>query len=208
MPRTFVFDFAAVLFEWSPVDLVRRTMPALADGPGRAEAIVQEVFQGYGGDWAEFDRGTVEPEVLVPRIAARTGLPGDAIRALVDAIPDALAPVWPTVALVERLRRPGVPMYFLSNMPAPYADVLERRHTFVRAFDDGVFSGRVGLIKPEAAIFEMSARRFGADPAELIFLDDHPANVDAARAAGWNALHFTDAAAAEQAIRAAGWWPD
>jgi len=205
--KRFVFDFAAVLFEWQPVALLQRLLPAQAPDEAAATALAQSIFQDYRGDWAEFDRGTVTVPALVRRIAARTGLLKHAVQALVDAIPDALAPLPASVDLVVRLRRPDRPMFFLSNMPAPYADELERRHDFVRAFDDGVFSGRIGLIKPEPGIFAAAAQRFGVAPGELVFLDDHLANVDAARAAGWNALHFTGAAAAEQAIRVAGWWP-
>lgn len=203
----FVFDFARVLFDWQPTALVRRMMADLAPDDDSAAAIAGDIFQGYAGDWGDFDRGTVDATELVWRIAIRTGLPRPAVQALVDSIPDALVPKPDTVALVERLRRPAVPMFFLSNMPGPYADELDRRHAFVRAFDDGVYSARVGLVKPEPAIFALAAQRFRTAPAELVFLDDHWVNVEAAQAAGWNALHFTDAAAAELLIREAGWWP-
>ena len=100
-----------------------------------------------------------------------------------------------------------VPMFYLSNMPAPFAEHLEREHAFVRDFDDGVFSARVNLIKPDPAIFALAAKRFGLAPAELVFLEDHPANVAAAHAAGWRSLLFSDAAQCEQDLRQAGWWP-
>lgn len=205
--KRFVFDFAAVLFDWQPEVLLQRVMPAHAPDAQAASRLAQTIFQGYQGDWADFDRGTVSVAALVPRIVARTGLPASALQALVDAIPDALVPLPATVDLVARLRRPDRPMFFLSNMPAPYADALEQRHDFVRAFDDGVFSGRVGMVKPEPEIFATAAERFGAPADELVFIDDHLANVHAARSAGWNALQFTGAAAVEQAIREAGWWP-
>ena len=40
-----------------------------------------------------------------------------------------------------------------------------------------------------------------------MFLDDMAVNVDAARAAGWQALLFVNAAQAEAKLRDAGWWP-
>ena len=76
---------------------------------------------------------------------------------------------------------------------------------FDRGTHSGVFSSRVGVIKPEPAIYELAAARFGAQPDELVFLDDHLPNVLAARAMGWNVLHFSDAATAEAAMRDAGW---
>jgi HAD superfamily hydrolase (TIGR01509 family) len=65
----------------------------------------------------------------------------------------------------------------------------------------------VQLIKPEPAMFDLAARRFGVAPADLVFFDDVPGNVAAAQAAGWSAFVFTDAAQAERDLRQAGWWP-
>jgi len=203
----FVFDFGRVLFDWQPAALLQRVLPQRVVDETSAAHWVAQVFQQYGGDWGEFDRGTVTPAELVARIAARTGLGPAEVRAVVDAVPQALQPIPASVALLQRLRRPGRAMFYLSNMPAPFADHLERQHAFVRAFDDGVFSARVRLIKPEPAIFALAAARFGVPPAELLFLDDHAPNVAAARAAGWQALAFSDAAQCERDLRHAGWWP-
>ena len=65
-------------------------------------------------------------------------------------------------------------------MPAPIADHLQSSNDFMNCFIDGVFSGRVGHNKPEQAIFELAAQRFGAArPHDLLFLDDHAPNVQA-----------------------------
>lgn len=205
--RRLVFDFAGVVFNWQPLALLQQVMPHRVADTASARHWAGEIFQGYAGDWADFDRGTVEPDELVARIAARTGLGAPEVRAVVDAVPLALQPVADTVALLQRLYRPGWPMYFLSNMPASYAVHLERCNPFLAQFEDGVISARVQLIKPEPAIFELAARRFGVAPTELVFFDDLPANVAAAQAAGWQAFVFTDAAQCERDIRQTGLWP-
>jgi putative hydrolase of the HAD superfamily len=189
-----VFDFAGVLFHWRPLRLLQRELPHRAGDEDAARVLAQAIFQGYGGDWADFDRGTVEPGALVARIAARTGLPPEDVRTVVDAVPSELQPQPQTVALLDRLRARGHPLYYLSNMPEPYARHLETAHACVGWFADGVISARVGCIKPEPAIFALAERRFGAAPAELLFIDDIAANVEAARRAGWQALQFVDAA--------------
>ena len=183
-----VFDFGGVLFNWHPPSLLRRELPHRAADEASARHWVREFFQGYGGDWAEFDRGTVEPPDLVGRIARRTGLAEAEVRRVVEGVPAELQPIEGTVALLRRLRDAGRTLFFLSNMPAPYADHLEREHDFVGWFEAGLFSARVQLIKPEPAIFALAAERFGAEPAELLFIDDHGPNVEAARAAGWQAF--------------------
>jgi putative hydrolase of the HAD superfamily len=199
-----VFDFAGVLFTWHPPSLLKRELPGRATDDASAAHWAGLIFQGYGGDWAEFDRGTVSPEVLTERIAVRTGLAPAEVRRVVDGVAAELQPIDATVALLRRLCDRGHTLYFLSNMPAPYADHLEARYPFVGWFSDGLFSARVQLIKPEAAIFALAARRFGAAPGELLFFDDHRPNVDAAQHAGWVAHHFTSAAGCEAELRTLG----
>jgi putative hydrolase of the HAD superfamily len=201
----FVFDFGGVLFDWTPWQLLRREIPHVATDEARARHWAQQFFQGYDGDWADFDRGTVAVPELVQRIAVRTGLAAADVQRVVDGVPRELQPIPATVALLRRLREQGFELYFLSNMPAPFADHLEAAHAFVGWFDDGVFSARVRAAKPDAAIFELAAARFGAAPNELVFLDDHAPNVQAARAQGWNALQFRSAAQAEAELRDRGW---
>lgn len=202
-----VFDFAGVVFHWQPGALLQRLLPQHASDDASTDRLMTALFQSWGGDWAEFDRGTVEAADLVQRIARRTGLPAAEVDSVVQAIPRALQPDAATVALVHRLRARQRGVYFLSNMPAPYADHLEAAHGCDRWFDGGVFSARVQAIKPEPAIFEIAARQFQARPEELVFLDDVEKNVIAAREAGWKALQFTTAAEAEAALHRHGWWP-
>lgn len=206
-----VFDFGGVVFRWRPAQLLREALPQRIGDDATARHWAAQIFQSYQGDWRDFDLGLVAVPELVRRLAARTGLALAEVQAVVDAVPGELAPLADSVALVGRLRAAtradGRGLYYLSNMPAPVADHLERSHDFLRDFDDGVFSGRVQLAKPDAEVFHYAARRFGVAPADLVFLDDHEPNVQAARAAGWKALHFTDAARCEAALRAQGWWP-
>lgn len=204
-----VFDFGGVLFDWQPLRAVRRFMPAHAAGEASARALVTRVFQGSDGDWAQFDRGVLEAQELVRRIAARTGLPQADLLALVEGIPPTLTPKADTVELLQqRLRADGARLHFLSNMPAAYAAHLDRTHPeLIGCFASGLYSSRSRLIKPEPAFFELASRRFGAPPDRLVLLDDIAANIDAAAALGWKALRFVDAAGVERALRERGWWP-
>lgn len=204
MTTTVVFDFAGVVFAWQPLALLQRVLPQHATDEASARHWAQQVFQGYEGDWAEFDRGTVEPAELVQRIARRTGLAPAQARAVVDAVPLDFSPIAGTVALIEQLHRRGHRLCFLSNMPAPYADHLDATNPFLRRFSDGIYSGRVGRIKPERAMFDLAAQRFGRAPGELLFFDDVQANVDAARAAGWQARWFAHPDGAAADLRALG----
>lgn len=202
--KRIVFDLGAVLFSWHPEQMLQRELPLLATDAASAAHWVREIFQGYKGDWGEFDRGTVSVPELVARISQRTGLAAADVHTVVEAVPRELQPMAETVALLKGLHAAGHTLHYLSNMPAPYADILER-HDFFSLFTSGVFSARVHHNKPEAAIYHAAQRLFDAPAADLVFLDDSLPNVHAAQALGWNALHFIDAPQAHAALRAAGW---
>jgi putative hydrolase of the HAD superfamily len=203
-----VFDFGGVVFRWKPHELLQRVLPQRAMDETAARALAAVFFQGHGdGDWAQFDRGTLGEDELVPRLAARTGLDAASVRRVVDAVPAELQPLADTVGWIERLSAAGHTLHFLSNMPRPMADHLVRSHPFLGRFASGVFSSHVRLLKPEPEIFAHSARQFDMSPDGLILLDDTQVNVDAAIAAGWQALHFRDAPSCEAALRERGLFP-
>lgn len=97
-------------------------------------------------------------------------------------------PIAPTIELVHRLA-PVVPQYVFSNTNAAhhahwgarYRDALApiRRH---------FLSHEMGARKPEAVAFRRLAREVGLPPREVLFFDDLPANVDAARSVGMKAV--------------------
>ena len=185
-----VFDFGGVLFTWQPHEFMARLLPERASTPDAARALVGEFFESFGGDWGEFDRGTIAAAPLAGRIAQRTGLSLAEVERVMHAIPQELTPIPGTVALMKRLHEQGHALYFLSNMPAPYADHLDAAHAFIGLFRDGIYSARVGLIKPEPEIFAHALGVFGIEAHDTLFIDDIAHNVAAARRAGWQALQF------------------
>lgn len=203
--RAFVFDFGRVVFRWRPEVLVAGVLPHRARDAESARHWVDQIFQAYGGEWADFDRGVVEPPELARRIAARTGLGEAEVAAIVAAAPGELEPLPDTVEWIRRLHAQGRPLHFLSNMPEPFAAHFERTHDVMALFESGIFSARVQLLKPEPEIYAHAAQVFGRAPADLLFLDDHLPNIVAVREAGWQAIHFLDAAQAQAEAQALGW---
>ena len=90
-------------------------------------------------------------------------------------------------------QRPARLTAILSNS-GPGARERERHHGFEDVTDDIVYSHEVGVAKPDRAAYELTARRLGVEPHEVLFLDDVEANVDAARHAGWHAVLHRDTA--------------
>ena len=195
-----VFDFGGVVFRWQPLEFMARLLPTHAPDAASAQALVASFFQGFGGAWGEFDRGSLDAGTLAQRIAGRTGLQVHEAAHVIASVPHELQPIAGTVALLHRLHARGHALYYLSNMPAPYADHLEAAHPFLGIFTAGVFSARVRLIKPEPAIYAHAQAVFGVDPDHTLFIDDLAHNAQAARAAGWQALQFENPAQCEAAL--------
>lgn len=59
------------------------------------------------------------------------------------------------------------------------------------AFDQMVISAEVGMVKPDARIYQLALEKLGVAPAEAIFVDDFAVNIEGARAVGMYAIQFT-----------------
>jgi putative hydrolase of the HAD superfamily len=193
-----VFDFGAVLFTWQPGLLIQAHFPEHAATQAQRTALAHAVF-GHA-DWHDFDRGVLTASAVTARMAKRLNLNASALRALVDGIGERLQPMDDTLALLGQLRAlrdaPGsaLRLYYLSNMPEPYARVLEQKHTFISWFDGGIFSGDVKHIKPEPEIYELLEHRYQLVPSQTVFIDDLAKNVTYAQSRGWLGIQFESAA--------------
>lgn len=189
-----VFDFGAVLFTWQPAELVRRHFGHFTPTAEVAQQLARDMF--HHEDWEGFDRGMHELNFVIERMASRLSLPGEQLHAFLGPIGERLTPIAETVELLAQLRhrrdtRGDIRLYYLSNMPAPYARALEQRHGFIQWFDGGIFSGDVKLVKPQREIYELLISNHGLYPQHTVFIDDLLTNVEAARALGWQGIHCT-----------------
>lgn len=193
-----VFDFGAVVFTWQPGTLLLQTFPDRVETLQEAAKLSHQVF-GHP-DWHDFDRGVLTMEAVIDRTARRLDLPANAMGDLVRNIVEHLTPIPETVALLHLLhtRRQagkGVSgLYYLSNMPQPYARFLQGKHDFLACFDGGIFSGDVHHIKPAPEIYELLETRYALKAKQTIFIDDLKHNVEAAITRGWHGIHFESAA--------------
>lgn len=98
-------------------------------------------------------------------------------------------------ALKGRQRR-----FVLSNTNAIHMDYVFAHYPFIHDFDGLVLSHEVGLMKPDARIFRLTLDKFGLAPQRTVFIDDILANVDGARAAGLQAIHYQSAEQVRQEL--------
>ena len=92
-----------------------------------------------------------------------------------------------SMELMRELKALGKKLGVLSNMSQLfYEEFFTKRVREARALcDSETISSRVRLLKPDRAIYDRAARDMGIEPARLLFLDDTPVNVEAARRCGW-----------------------
>lgn len=98
-----------------------------------------------------------------------------------------------SVELMERLIDAGHDVTMLTNFAADTFVEARARYPFLERPRGVTVSGEIRMIKPERGIYDHHVAAFNLDPAASLFIDDSQKNVDGAKAAGWQAVLFTDA---------------
>jgi HAD superfamily hydrolase (TIGR01509 family) len=189
-----IFDLGGVVLDWNPDQILTRYQP----DPERRVQLRQALF-GHA-DWQLFDRGGLTETEVIDRTYARLGRPRSELVEIVDAVRDSLVAKLDTVILMRALHRRGIALYCLSNMPTSIYAHLRIRHEFWDVFRGVVISGEVRMVKPEPEVFTHLLEQFGLHAEETVFVDDLPANIEAARRIGLHTILFRDAAQCQQEL--------
>jgi len=194
-----VWDIGRVLVEF---DLARIYRDSIPDAEERARFVAEVVTE----DWHwQHDAGVPFAQMVAARSAE---FPQHAARIALyashwlDSLP---GPVPGTHALIERLAARGVPQYAITNFGVDAWEMFRPTYPILDHMRDIVISGVERLVKPDAAIFDLAAQRFGRAPETMLFIDDNAANIAAAQALGWQVHHFVrDPAVLEARMQALG----
>jgi 2-haloacid dehalogenase len=170
--------------DWNPRYLYRK----IFEDPGAMERFLEEV--GFGAWNEEQDRGRPFAEgvaVLIARFPDyRT-----AIEAFHHRWEETIAgEIAGSVEILAALRDAGYPLYGLSNWSAETFAVVRHRYPFFSWFDAIVLSGEEKVCKPDPGLFNVLLERSGRPAGECVFIDDSLPNVTAARAMGFQVVHF------------------
>ncbi len=181
-----VFDLGGVLIDWDPRNLYRK----LIEDADEMEDFLATVCHSAWN--LRQDAGWPVAEAAAE---AKARHPGKA--ALIDAYyarwPEMLnGEIDATVAILAELKDQGTPLYALTNWSAETFPHAQSRFAFLDWFRAIVVSGEVGMIKPDADIYEFLLATHDLTAAETVFIDDKAENVEAARALGFHGIHFTE----------------
>jgi 2-haloacid dehalogenase len=189
-PHQVVFDIGRVLLEWDPRYLYR----TIFSNPADMEDFLTRVLPP---EWnLEQDRGRSWKNAEDIQIALFPDY-AEEIRAFRarwrETVPHEIGG---TVAILNRLKALGIPLYAITNFASDTLAEAKTIYPFLAtSFIDMVVSGDERLLKPDPRIYQVLLTRQNLDATDCVFIDDSPANVSAAAALGFHALHFTSSEA-------------
>jgi putative hydrolase of the HAD superfamily len=187
-----VFDYGGVLSLPQP--------ESDAEAMARAVDAEPQAFKdGYWRHRLEFDRASLTPHAYWSAVLGRAATHAEVARLVAMDVASWAHPDEGTVALLGELIEAGDNVALLSNAPVCLGDGLDEL-PWIAAIGHRFYSGRLGLVKPDKEIYDEMARAIGAAPAEIVFIDDRPENVEGAERAGMAGVHFTDAAALRRTL--------
>ena len=93
--------------------------------------------------------------------------------------------------IVDSLRslRPRYHVGLISNAWPDLRDYITKQK-IDDAFDHMVISAEVGVMKPEARIYQIALEQSGVSPNEAVFVDDFIENIEGCQAVGMHGIHF------------------
>ena len=186
MLKFLYFDLGRVLLHFS-VDRMCRQMAELA---GIEPAAVRSaVFESDLQN--RYERGEITGPEFHEAFCRATGTRTD-YAALTAAGNDIFELNVSMLPVVCQLRAAGHRLGILSNTcEGHWEHCLARYRVLAEDFQVYALSYRIGAVKPHPEIYREAARLAGVRPEEIFFTDDLEANVDGARAAGFDAVHYT-----------------
>ena len=189
--RAVSFDFGQTLAELDPAMLARRVAErGVAVAPDRVEAAVPGAWGAY--DAAIRGGGGGHPwKILMARLLDLAGVPAGRVADLTDWLwleqPAQnlwRRPIPGVIDVVRELAGAGVPLALLSNSEGRIAELADELG-WLGLFPVVADSGRLGIEKPDRAIFVWTAERLGVGIDEVVHVgDSRAADVDGAIGAG------------------------
>jgi putative hydrolase of the HAD superfamily len=199
--KAVLFDYGMVL-SGPPDPTAREEMKQIL---GVNEETFQQIYWRHRDD---YDRGTLSSIAYWEHVARDLHRRLDArqLSTLVEADNDLWTqPNHTMIDWASALQSAGIKTGVLSNMGDAMEAGIVARFPWMAEFDHKTFSHRLGIAKPDAAIYRHAAEGLGVAPEEILFIDDREENIAAARTAGMKAVQYSTQAAFEGAMHAAGW---
>lgn len=155
---------------------------------------VSALEQELESTWHEGRFGGITLSELERRTAAALGLDDAQLRSfMADQWREYVGTLNEEVARFFASLRPAYRTGILSNSFVGAREREQEAYGFEGMCDAVVYSHEEGVEKPDPKAYAIVCERLGVAPAQALFLDDVPANVEGARRSGLTAILFVDA---------------
>ncbi len=193
------FDLGKVLVDFDPGQMCRQMASVAGIAPELvAKAVFDDELQ------RRFELGQIDLRQYYREFCRRTDTraPYHELARAATEIFELNLRILPIVAsLVQTRRRLGI----LSNTCSAHWQHCATRYCLVReCFSRSILSFEIGSMKPDREVFRIAAEQAGFSPEEIFFVDDVAANVEGARCAGLDAVHYESARQLADALRRRG----
>ncbi len=194
--RGILFDLGGVLIEHPVARIIDYCARYLGVDPER----LLELHQRHGSD---FQTGRGSEAVYWQGVCAELGVPVPCAASLWgEAFAYAYREHEEVFALATALHNRGYRVGLLSDTEKPSVDFfLSRCYNY---FDALTFSCLEGTVKPDPEIYRIALERLGTAPAETVFIDDKPENIEGAIHVGMHAVLFKSFEQVRQALKDLG----
>ncbi len=197
----------AVLFDYGLVLTGPPHPPAWARMKSALQADEVPFHTAYWRTRHDYDRGALTGERYWRAVANDLGqsLDGDTLETLIEADNELWTqPNQPMIDWAAALQEAGVRTGILSNLGDAMEAGVMAHFPWLHAFYHRTFSHRLGIAKPELAIYRHAAEGLGVEPERVLFIDDREDNIAGARQAGMQTIRYTDFKAFQAAMHTAG----
>ncbi|MGV2989887.1 HAD family hydrolase [Vibrio sp. E150_011] len=196
--KNVVFDVGNVIVRWAPEEIVRLTFGNTEPHAERAKTIFQSDI------WSALNKGLLTEQEASARYITEQGLSAEECDQLFYYVKHTQLVLHGSVNLIERVKHAGYGVYALTDNVVEIVDYLKTNYDFWSLFDGATVSAEVGLLKPQAAIYQSLLSDHNLKASESVFIDDMPYNVEGAEAVGMHAVQFTNSTQCECALKDLG----
>jgi 2-haloacid dehalogenase len=181
--RAVLFDIGNVLVEWQPERFFDRVI-----GVDRSAAFFAAVPILEMND--RVDAGENFQDAVAGMILAHPNWTNELALWRDRWIEMASPAIDHSVRLLRALRCAGHPVFALSNFGNETFQIARLAYPFLDEFERRFISAELGMSKPDTAIYQRVEAECGIAQNALLFTDDRPENIAAARARGWQTHLF------------------
>ncbi len=178
---TIIFDIGNVLidFRWR----------AYLEDCGYSEEVIHKISKAtvLNELWSKWDRGDIDEEMVEQCCIQEPEVEKEIRRFFADLL-QVVKEFDYSADLLRQLKERGYQVYLLSNFAKSHFELDREYFQFMKYVDGGIISYEINRIKPEPEIYEALIHKYRINPANAVFLDDLPQNLEGAKPFGFHTI--------------------